>query len=221
MKPKTLFTAGFAACAFVLSATAALAAPMTVTSDATIQDGDSHAIGAVSKGSTFDVEYCSGAFCLGTGGGVRGWIPQNQLAGGAPSKPPAPPAKPPAPPAKPPAPPQNPLPNFSFEFGFGNQPNFPRPGQPPRPPRPRNAEVCFYEQPNFRGQSFCVRAGDSDRSLSRRWNDSISSVRVDRGLVVLVCRDRNFRGGCAEIDSDLPRLNRFDNAISSYRVEFD
>lgn len=103
-------------------------------------------------------------------------------------------------------------PNFSFSIGNGN-------GRPDvRPPRSRNAAVCFYEDWNYRGQSFCVRPGQQDRSLGT-FNDRISSIRVVGNAEVRVCENFGFGGRCATIDNSMPRLNgRNNDVISSYRV---
>ena len=44
-------------------------------------------------------------------------------------------------------------------------------------PQPR-AGVCFYEDVNFRGQYFCVRAGDALERMPAGLGDRISSIRV-------------------------------------------
>lgn len=215
MRLRTLAAAALATCVLGFSA-AALAETRTVTSNAQMRDGNNNVIGNVASGSAFNVEFCSGDFCFGSANGIRGWVPQSQLSGAAAP----PPGNQPLSPNQ--IPQQQPGangPGFSFNFDFGNpQPRNPLP--PKGPGRPsRDAEVCFFELPNYRGQSFCVSDGDEDRSLSRRWNDRISSIQVDPGLTVTVCRDNNYRGTCAEISDDVRRLpSRLDDAISSYEV---
>ena len=84
----------------------------------------------------------------------------------------------------------------------------------------RFAEVCFYEHYNYRGASFCARPGSRDRSLSPRWNDRISSIRVSGRASAVVCQDFGFGGRCARVDNDIRRLGgRNNDTISSYRVE--
>jgi hypothetical protein len=108
-------------------------------------------------------------------------------------------------------------PNFSFSIGNGFN------GRPPpywgRPGFPgRAGQVCFYEDWNFRGRSFCVRSGQ-DARLTGRWNDAISSIRVTGNAQAQVCEDWNFRGRCAVIGNSQPRLSgRNNDIISSYRV---
>jgi hypothetical protein len=105
-------------------------------------------------------------------------------------------------------------PNFSFgincdEGDFGGRPG--RPG--------RSAEVCFYEDFNYRGRSFCARPGQRDGRLSRGWNDRISSIRVEGSASAVVCEDFNYRGRCARVNNSIRRIDgRNNDAISSYRV---
>ena len=51
----------------------------------------------------------------------------------------------------------------------------PLPGPFPRPPA---GQVCFYQDRNFGGASFCREAGDESAGLSASWNDRISAIRV-------------------------------------------
>ncbi len=104
------------------------------------------------------------------------------------------------------------IPGFSFQIGNGGFDI--RPGRPGRPGRD---EVCFYERPNFRGDSFCVRAGD-DRARLGRWNDEISSIRVRGDARALVCERTNFNGRCIVISRNASNLGRADDEISSIRV---
>jgi hypothetical protein len=45
-------------------------------------------------------------------------------------------------------------------------PSFPRDG------------VCFYKDPDFRGDSFCARSGENIPTLGKDMNDEISSMRL-------------------------------------------
>jgi len=78
--------------------------------------------------------------------------------------------------------------------------------------------ACFFEQVNFRGRSFCARAGESDRNL-RGWNNRISSIRVEgRNTRVDVCTQANF-GNCSTFRANVPVLNRMlQQNVSSFRV---
>lgn len=104
------------------------------------------------------------------------------------------------------------VPGFSFSIGNGGDFR-PRPGRPDR-----GGQVCFYEDVNYRGASFCARPGDRDRSLGS-FNDRISSIRVRGDAQVQVCEDYNFGGRCAVLDRSRANLGgRNNDIISSYRV---
>jgi hypothetical protein len=79
--------------------------------------------------------------------------------------------------------------------------------------------ACFYEDADFRGQSFCVPRGATYTALPRGFNDRISSVRVSGGADVRIFQNANFGGRSTEIRTDTPNLrgNWRDN-VSSLRV---
>lgn len=105
------------------------------------------------------------------------------------------------------------VPGFSFQIGNGGFDI-----RPDRPGRPgRNDRVCFYEDNNFRGDSFCVRPGERLSSLGN-WNDEISSIRVRGDAQALVCQDNNFRGRCVVVTRDIRSLGSANDQISSIRV---
>ena len=84
-------------------------------------------------------------------------------------------------------------------------------------PAPREG-ACFYEDANFRGQSFCAPRGATYTALPRGFNDRISSVRVF-GAEVRLFQERNFRGRSTEIRSDLPNLRgSWKDTVSSIRI---
>jgi uncharacterized protein YgiM (DUF1202 family) len=100
---------------------------------------------------------------------------------------------------------------FSFSFGDG--------GFSVGPSRPSStARVCFYEDVNFRGDSFCLRPGQSLRSLGN-WNDEISSIDVSGGAEALVCEDVRYNGRCVVVSRDIRDLGqRGNDRISSIKV---
>lgn len=78
--------------------------------------------------------------------------------------------------------------------------------------------ACFYENADFRGQSFCVPRGGTYASLPSGFNDRISSIRVFDGTVVLF-KDSNFRGRSEQIRSDVANLpGNWKDKVSSIRV---
>ena len=79
--------------------------------------------------------------------------------------------------------------------------------------------ACFYEDAEFRGQSFCVPRGATYTALPRGFNDRISSVRVFGDADVRIFQDDNFRGRSAEIRNDTPNLKgNWRDTVSSIRV---
>lgn len=88
-----------------------------------------------------------------------------------------------------------------------------------RESRPRDG-ACFYENSDYRGDYFCVRAGDDLRSLPSDMNDRISSLRIYGRAEVEVYKDNNFKGKSARFDGDVRnlRLDVWNDRISSVRV---
>ncbi len=87
------------------------------------------------------------------------------------------------------------------------------------PEAPREG-VCFYEDADFRGRSFCARAGEEVADLPRGMNDRISSIRLFGETEVVVYADGRFRGRSARFATDVRNLQRegWNDAISSVRV---
>lgn len=100
---------------------------------------------------------------------------------------------------------------FSFSFGGGNF--------SVGSSRPSNtARVCFFEDVNYRGDSFCLRPGQSLRTLGN-WNDEISSINVSGSAEALVCEDTRYNGRCVVVSRDIRDLGRRGNdRISSIKV---
>src|SRR5690349_12289154 len=82
------------------------------------------------------------------------------------------------------------------------------------------AGACFYENVDFQGDYFCVRAGDVVESLPRDMNDRISSIRTFGRVEVSVFQDSQFNGRAARFEdvNDLRRQG-WNDRISSIRVE--
>jgi len=80
--------------------------------------------------------------------------------------------------------------------------------------------ACFYKDPNFSGEYFCVRAGDDLSAVPRDMNDEISSLRVIGRVEVFVFKDVRFQGRSSRFENDIRNLKRegWDDAISSIRV---
>jgi hypothetical protein len=88
-----------------------------------------------------------------------------------------------------------------------------------RGPTP-GAGACFYQDPDFEGEYFCVRAGDAIEALPRDMNDRISSIRTFGRAEVRVFQDSRFEGRTARF-ADVRSLRRegWNDRISSIRVE--
>ena len=69
-----------------------------------------------------------------------------------------------------------------------------------------NAGVCFFKEPGFRGDRFCVRRGDRLEALPGNFGDNISSMQLYGKARVTVFNDRNFRGGKEEFGRSITDL---------------
>jgi hypothetical protein len=80
--------------------------------------------------------------------------------------------------------------------------------------------VCFFKDPDFRGEYFCARAGDSIGSLGKDMNDEISSMRLFGDAEVTVFQDVRFSGRSSRFDREVRDMKRsgWDDRISSFRV---
>ena len=195
-----------------LAAAPAFAAPNAyVLQDSNVRKSanpNSPVVNSVGAGQLVTVLDCQGTVCLIQIPGPDGWVRKNRLGGLNPKGKPA-----------------SNVP-FSFSFGVGGDGkpsisigigNQPKPKPLPEPVE--EDQVCFYRNANFNGPSFCVEPGDSDDALSGNWNDSISSIEVFGNADVLVCRDDDLEGICADISSSKASLpNQLNNNISSYEV---
>ncbi|CAN7493887.1 SH3 domain-containing protein [Devosia sp. LjRoot3] len=95
-------------------------------------------------------------------------------------------------------PPPMPWPDFDFDAG--------------------PARACFYDRPNFRGDSFCLRPGNGNANLGN-WRNRIASVAIHgNSLSVDLCTGRDFRN-CTSIRRDMSNLSRqLQGAIASVKV---
>ena len=86
-------------------------------------------------------------------------------------------------------------------------------------PMPRQG-ACFYQDINFRGQYFCVDAGENLDAMPSGSNDRVSSIRVLGRTEVTVYADLRFRGASLRLEantSDL-QVESFNDLISSVQV---
>lgn len=124
------------------------------------------------------------------------------------------------------------IPALGFQFGIGSNGAYAGPSYYPGYPnrdrdrdrngrndRNRMAQVCFYEDFNYKGDRFCAHPGQADNALRGHWNDRISSIRIEGDAKVRVCEDYNYRGRCHTVTSNDSALRgRNNDIISSYRV---
>ena len=98
---------------------------------------------------------------------------------------------------------------------------------PPYPP-PSYDQICFYENRNFSGASFCMYRGQRIYNLGENggyWNDRISSVRVFGNVRATVYHDANLSGIGLNVTQDIFDLstvfpwNVWNDEISSIIVE--
>jgi hypothetical protein len=74
-----------------------------------------------------------------------------------------------------------------------------------RPAVPR-AGACFYRDAGFRGDYFCLRAGQELRSIPYGLNDEISSIRTFGNAEVIIFKDPRFRGRSQRFFDDVVNL---------------
>src|SRR4029077_2577916 len=66
--------------------------------------------------------------------------------------------------------------------------------------------ACFFQDAGFRGEYFCVPAGENIGRVPDDMNDRISSIRVFGRAEVVVFRDIRFAGGAARFGHDIRNL---------------
>ena len=89
-----------------------------------------------------------------------------------------------------------------------------------RPTVPRDG-ACFYRDAGFRGEYFCVRAGEDLPYIPGGLNDEISSIRTFGRAQVLVFRDKRFSGRSELFAQDVYNLRNagWNDRLSSLRVD--
>jgi hypothetical protein len=89
-----------------------------------------------------------------------------------------------------------------------------------RPSLPRDG-ACFYRDAGFRGDYFCVRAGEDLAWIPAGLNDEISSIRTFGRAEVTVYRDRRFSGRSERFERDVYNLRNqgWNDKLSSLRVD--
>lgn len=79
-------------------------------------------------------------------------------------------------------------------------------------------QACFFLDQTFGGATYCLPQGAIVTGLET-FNNAISSIRLDAGVAVVVCRGGFLDGPCETVLINLPQLFAgWDNEISSIRV---
>lgn len=160
-------------------------------------------VAALSPNQIVQVGQCNSAntWCEVTATNIRGWASARYLRPIGPTTP------------------SRPGPNSGPDVGFSiNTPNFNlsigqgRPGVRPVP----RGQVCFYEDYNYNGRSFCASGDENQRYIGNFWNDRIHSARVEGNVSATVCTGSNFTGRCAVIDRSVRNLGMLSGEISSF-----
>jgi hypothetical protein len=88
-----------------------------------------------------------------------------------------------------------------------------------RPQVPR-AGACFYRDADFRGDYFCLRAGQNVGTIPNGLNDEISSIRTFGNAEVTVYKNRRFAGTSRRFGSDVVNLRNigWNDRLSSLTV---
>jgi hypothetical protein len=83
--------------------------------------------------------------------------------------------------------------------------------------------ACFFRDVEFRGEYFCVPAGEDVVRLPYEMNDAISSIRVFGRAEVIVFTNDRFRGDWVRFEHSIRDLRdeRWNDRISSLRVGID
>lgn len=201
-------TAALALAVILATAGSAMAANAVAKSAVNVRTGPSTSyakVDTLSAGEHVDVKECQSGWCYVEHSGPDGWVAGNYLAkADAPAK-------------------KDPDVNFkvdigpdgvSFGFGVGDSSiNF----TPPTLPVPK---VCVYNGTNFTGSSTCWSVGHTDNSIGGYWNDRISSVKVEPGATITLCRKTNFNGYCKTYTSNKvflpPMLNNKASSVEVY-----
>jgi hypothetical protein len=87
-------------------------------------------------------------------------------------------------------------------------------------PRAPRAGACFYKDSRFRGDYFCLEAGERIDTMPRGMNDEISSIQAFGDVDVEVYQDVNFRGRSRRFGSSVRNLAEegWNDRLSSVRV---
>jgi Peptidase inhibitor family I36 len=75
--------------------------------------------------------------------------------------------------------------------------------------RDRRSGACFFKDADFRGESFCVDAGQRVGQVPPGFSDRISSVRIFGRTEITVYQDSNFGGPSLRLRDDVANLQSY------------
>lgn len=84
---------------------------------------------------------------------------------------------------------------------------------------PSPSQVCFFEDINLGGASYCL--GADTPWIGATWNDKVSSARVGAGKVVEAFFDINYGGRSVTLSGEVPDLRglNFNDLLSSFKIK--
>lgn len=191
---------------------AAWAQPGTTTGNINIRTGPGvhhNRIGSVPVDNAVDILECRGNWCRIEHGSDKGWVSRNFLKGPDGNKPPH---------------------GVFASKDSGNDAACQTKDVKPCPKSDAGsvkarkvsalpaAQVCFYSQPHYGGEHFCVPKGKSADKIDGFWNDRIASLQIHGRMTVEICRDKAMSGGCVAVNSSKPDLAFWSKQVSSYKA---
>jgi len=78
-----------------------------------------------------------------------------------------------------------------------------------RDDRDRRSGACFYKESDFRGERFCVEAGDRMQHVPEGFNDRISSVRIFGRTEITVYENSDFGGRSLRLRDDVANFQSY------------
>jgi Peptidase inhibitor family I36 len=80
--------------------------------------------------------------------------------------------------------------------------------------------VCVYEHANFKGWRLCFNYGQDVGYIGNSANDKVSSIWMQRGVVLTICEHANYAGGCRTLYQNEPYVgDGWNDIISSLSVD--
>lgn len=191
------------------SAAGAFAYDAAATAPLNVRTGpgtDYPVIAALSRNQVVEVGQCtrSGSWCQVSATNIRGWASANYLRRIEPVPPRPSPGD-----GRPDVGFSISTPNINITIGTGR----------PDDDDDRYGRVCFYEDYDYDGRSFCSTEDDRARDLGSFWNERIRSARIEGNATATVCTGPNFTGRCGVIDRSVRNFGALSNEISSYYLD--